>query len=142
MNAVLLDSDIILDAMTDRKPFSEDAVKILDLCEKRKIYGFTTPVILSNLYYLLRRLGMSHEHIINHLRNLVSSIFFDVATIDKKSILAALDSGFSDFEDALQNFSAENHSQITIVVTRNTKDYKKSNLVILTPKEFLRTMEI
>ena len=140
MKAVLLDSDIILDAMTDRKPFSQDAILILDLCEKREIYGYTTPVILSNLYYLLRRLGMKHDEILNHFRNLVHNILFDIAVIDKKSILDALDSGFSDFEDALQNYSAESHSQITTIITRDTKDYRKSNLAVMNPKEFLSSL--
>jgi predicted nucleic acid-binding protein len=140
MNAVLLDSDIILDAMTDRTPFSTDAVAILNLCEKREVLGYTTPIILSNLYYLLRRMGMSHTHILNHFRNLVTNILFDIVTIDKKSVLEAINSGFSDFEDALQNFSSENHREISIIVTRNTNDYKKSNLAIMSPKEFLSSL--
>jgi len=64
MKAVLLDSDIILDALADRQPFSKDVIRILSLCEKRIIHGFTTPVILCNLYYVLRRLGVSHIHIL------------------------------------------------------------------------------
>lgn len=140
MNAVFLDSDIILDAMTDRKPFSSDAVEILNLCEKKKILGYTSPVILSNLYYLLRKLGMPHTQILEHFRNLLTNILFDVVTMDKKSILAAIDSSFFDFEDALQNFSVENHKEIFIIITRNTKDFKKSNLAVMTPKEFLSTL--
>ncbi|MCH7400932.1 PIN domain-containing protein [Belliella kenyensis] len=141
MKAVLLDSDIILDAMTDRIPFSSDAIAILNLCEKKEVLGFTTPVILSNLYYLLRRLGMSHMNILDHFRNLVTNILFDIVTIDKKSVLDAINSGFSDFEDALQNFSAENHQKISIIITRNTKDYKNSNLAIMSPKEFLSSLK-
>lgn len=140
MKAVLLDSDIILDAMIDRKPFSKDAIQILSLCEKRKIHGFTTPVILSNLYYLLKRLGMSHIYILEHFRNLVTNILFDITIIDKETILASINSGFSDFEDALQNFSAENHHTVSIIITRNIKDFKKSKIAVMSPKEFLGSL--
>lgn len=141
MNSVLLDSDIILDAFADRQPFSKDAIQILSLCEKRIIHGFTTPVILSNLYYLLRRLGVSHIHILEHFRNLVTNILFDITIIDKETILTSIDSGFSDFEDALQNYSAENHVTVSIIITRNSKDFKKSNLAVMSPKEFLATLK-
>ncbi|EOZ98030.1 hypothetical protein A33Q_1537 [Indibacter alkaliphilus LW1] len=140
MKAVLLDSDIILDAMSDRIPFSDDAIRILNLCERREIHGLTTPVILSNLYYILRRLGMKHTHILDHFRNLLTNILFDIVEIDKKSILEAIDSDFSDFEDAIQNYSAEQHPEISIIITRNTKDYKESNIAVMSPKEFLNSL--
>jgi predicted nucleic acid-binding protein len=140
MKAILLDSDIILDAMANREPFSKEAIQILELCEKKEIQGYTTPVILSNLYYLLRRLGMSHQQVQSHFRNLLTNILFDISMIDKKTILSALDSNFNDFEDALQNFSAEQHDKISFIITRNTKDYKKSALTVMTPIEFLKML--
>lgn len=33
MNRVLIDTDVILDFLFDRKPFSDDAAKVLSLCE-------------------------------------------------------------------------------------------------------------
>jgi hypothetical protein len=63
-----------------------------------------------------------------------------VITIDKNAIIKAIDSEFTDFEDALQNFSAENHGSINAIVTRNIKDYKKSKLSVLTPEMFLKTL--
>lgn len=57
----------------------------------------------------------------------------------KEVILKAINSEFKDFEDALQNFSAENEN-INILVTRNIKDYKKSKLTIATPTVYLNTL--
>jgi len=54
--------------------------------------------------------------------------------------LAAIDSSFADFEDALQNFAAENHATVSIIITRNSKDFKKSNLAVMSPKEFLASL--
>lgn len=66
MDKVLIDTDVILDFFFDREPFSTDASKILSLCEKREVIGFVTPVIISNVYYLLRKTA-KHEKVIEHL---------------------------------------------------------------------------
>ena len=135
MNKVLVDTDVILDFFFDRKPFSEDASQILGWCESGKIHGFVTPVMISNIYYILRKLD-KHEKIIENLKMLMS--FVDVAIIDKKTVLNALNSKFKDFEDALQNFSAINESDIQVIITRNIKDYKTSSLAVMTPENYLK----
>lgn len=135
MLKVLIDTDVILDFFFDREPFSENAAKILSLCEKKLIAGFVTPVIISNVYYLLSQKG-KQEKVIEKLKVLLSII--DVLTIDKNSILVALNSDFKDFEDALQNYAAELNGEINIIVTRNTKDYKKSELGVMNPEDLLK----
>lgn len=135
MNKVLVDTDVILDFFFDREPFSEDASQILSWCESGKIHGFVTPVMISNICYILRKLD-KHEKIIENLKMLMS--FVDVAIIDKKTVLNALNSKFKDFEDALQNFSAINESDIQVIITRNIKDYKTSSLAVMTPENYLK----
>ena len=58
--------------------------------------------------------------------------------MDKDVVLDALNSEFKDFEDALQNFSAAQNGKINIILTRNIKDFKKSDLAILTPETYLK----
>lgn len=135
MVKILIDTDVILDFFFDRDPFSENAAKILSLCESKEIAGFVTPVIISNVYYLLRQTA-KHEKVIEKLKKLVSII--DVLVMNKDSILHALNSEFKDFEDALQNYSAELNKEIDIIITRNTKDYKKSSLGVMTPDNYLK----
>lgn len=137
MDNILIDSDVILDFFFDRKPFSENASKILSLCEKRELTGFVTPVMISNVYYLLRKTA-GHKKIIESLKMLLEIV--EVAIINKGTISDALNSTFKDFEDALQNFSAQNEKEIKIIVTRNIKDYTKSNLSVMTPETYLKTI--
>jgi predicted nucleic acid-binding protein len=54
MTQILIDTDVILDFFFDRQPFAENASKIFSLSESKKIISFVTPVIISNVYYLLR----------------------------------------------------------------------------------------
>ena len=64
------------------------------------------------------------------LSKLVTTISIDDAVVRK-----ALQSDMSDFEDTLQIFAAKAY-KITVVVTRNTKDYRKSGLEVLQPEQF------
>lgn len=136
MKRVFIDTDVILDFFFDRKPFSDNAAKVLSLCESREIKGFITSVIISNVYYLLRQTS-THEKVIEKLTQLVT--ITEVLTTDKDVILKALNSNFKDFEDALQNYSAEYNGQIDLIVTRNIKDFKNSSLGVMTPENYLKT---
>lgn len=136
MEKILIDTDVILDFFFDRAPYSFDASVILSLSEKGKIKGFITPVITSNLYYILRK-SAKHEKVIENLKMLLNIV--DIITINKKSVLNAFNSDFKDFEDALQNFSAQNEKEIKTIITRNIKDYKTSSLAVMSPEMFLKT---
>ena len=135
MDNVLVDTDVILDSFFDREPFSEFSTEILNLCEQKKLNGFTTPVIISNVYYLLRK-SAKHQIIIEKIKQLLTII--DIVKMDKNVVLSALNSEFKDFEDALQNFSAIENGNIKIILTRNIKDFSKSKLAVLTPETYLK----
>ena len=139
MDKVLIDTDVILDFLFDRKPFSEDAAQILSWCENGKIQGFVTSIMLSNIYYLLRKTA-KHEKVIENLKMLLNII--DVITTNKDAVLDALHSEFKDFEDALQNFSAQNSNEIKVIITRNSKDYKTSNLAVMEPETYINLVKI
>jgi len=135
MKKVLIDTDVILDSFLDRKPFSEFSTIILAMCENQKIQGFVTPVIFSHTYYILRRVGR-HEKVIEKLTQLLS--ITNILSMDRNVIQQAIVSEFRDFEDALQNFAAVSSGNIDVIVTRNIKDFKKSELGVLTPESFLK----
>lgn len=137
MKRVLIDTDVILDFFFDKKPFSDNAAKVLALCESKVITGHITSVIISNVYYLLRQTA-KHEKVVDKLNQLVS--ITEVLTTDKETIKQALNSSFKDFEDALQNYSAEMNGEIDVIVTRNFKDYKDSALGVMTPENYLKIL--
>ena len=136
MDNALIDTDVILDFFFDRQPFSEYATRIFSLCESKKLKGFVTPVIYSNVYYLLRQTA-KHKKVIDKLNQLL--LITEVLSMDKEVVRNALNSGFKDFEDALQNFSATKNGDIDVILTRNLKDFKKSEIGVLTPETYLKT---
>jgi predicted nucleic acid-binding protein len=137
MRNILIDADVILDFFFDRKPFSNDSTQIFSLCETEKINGFITPVICSNIYYILRQ-HAHHDKVIGKLKILLS--ITDVLTMDKEIVLQSLNSGLTDFEDALQNYSAIKYGKIKAIVTRNIKDYKHSTIGAITPENYLKIL--
>lgn len=137
MERILIDSDVILDFFFDRKPFSEYATQIISMCESKKIKGFLTPVIYSNVYYLLRQTA-KHEKVIEKLKQLIE--ITDVLIMDREVIKKALNSSFKDFEDSLQNYAAVNDGKIDIIITRNLKDYKHSELGVFTPETYIKSL--
>ncbi|NPD45289.1 MULTISPECIES: PIN domain-containing protein [unclassified Lentimicrobium] len=138
MKKILIDTDVILDFFFDRKPFSENSAIILSMCERKQIEGFVTPVIISNTYYLLRRTA-PHLKVIEKLKQLLS--ITQVLQMNRTVIEGALNSEFKDFEDALQNYSAVESGVIEAIITRNVKDFKKSEIAVLTPESFVRFMK-
>lgn len=137
MDKILIDTDVILDFFFDREPFSPDATKILSLCELKKITGFVIPVIISNTYYLLKRTAR-HEKVIEKLSELMKIL--DVLQMDKNTIIEALNSNFKDFEDALQNSAAVKSGFINAIITRNVKDFAKSDVAVFTPENYLKSI--
>jgi len=137
MDNVLIDTDVILDFFFDRQPFSEYAAKVLVLCELKTIEGFVTPVIVSNVYYLLRKTA-GHAKVIEKLKQLLTIL--DVISMDKDVVQQALNSKFNDFEDALQNYAAIKHGAIDVILTRNVKDFKNSGLGVFSPEDYLKAL--
>lgn len=137
MDRVLIDSDVILDLLFDRKPFAEHSKIILGMCETGAISGFLTPLIYSNVYYLLRQTA-KHEKVIEKLKQLLK--ITEVLQMDRNVVENALNSGFKDFEDSLQNYSAVNNGNIDIILTRNLKDYKNSELGVFTPETYSKSI--
>ena len=135
MDHIFLDTDVILDFLTGRIPHSSHAAEILTLAEKKELKVYASLSTFSNAYYILRKFA-SHRKILELFAKLESII--ELADMPPGILMISLHSGFSDFEDALQNYTAESHPQIKIIITRNTRDYKHSRLAVMTPETYLK----
>ena len=65
----------------------------------------------------------------------------EITDLTKSIIKKSLKSDFKDFEDAIQYNCALSLFKIDFIVTRDTKDFKKSTLSIMTPEEAVRLLE-
>ncbi|GAB5552089.1 MAG: PIN domain-containing protein [Saprospiraceae bacterium] len=132
MNKVFLDSDVLLDLLLDRTPFSDDIAAIIEVSIDSEVKLCTSPVSITNIRYIIGRLENKSKADLK-TKKLLQIV--DMENIGQTVIDRAVSSKFKDFEDSVQNYCAE-ESGHNIIITRNTKDYKESTLSIFTPKEY------
>jgi len=138
MKSIFLDTNVLIDFFTDRKPFSIDAARLFDYSLKKKITIYISAVSYNNIYYIVRQ-SVSHAETIKMLTEI--SEWTNVIDLTKEIINKSLTSDFKDFEDAIQYHCAKSNNKIDLIVTRDTKDYKISSLPILSPKEAVALIE-
>ena len=131
---VFADSDVILDILCKREPHYEYAAQVFSLADTRQLRLYTTPLVVANVYYILRK-AIGIEKSKEALRKL--RLLMHIIAIEEQEIDLALNSPFSDFEDALQYYTAVRHNML---LTRNIKDYKEKALIIQTPEQFIKTL--
>lgn len=135
MKVIFIDSDVMLDASLQRPLFGLPAINLLELCFHSQFKAVTTPVAFVNANYFLHKFApLTRSQALKRLRSVISILDVNETIID-----LALNSNFSDFEDAVQYYAAINGKCDTII-TRNTKDYKQSTIPVLTAEQFLRTI--
>jgi predicted nucleic acid-binding protein len=130
-----LDTDVIIDFLIDREPFSSDSSQLFELAETNRLTLITSSLCIHNIHYFINK-KLDSKKAVAIIADLMELI--DVQCTCKKHIDEAAKSGFSDFEDAIQN-SVASELKVDVILTRNIKDFKKSNLLVQTPKEFLLT---
>ena len=131
---VFVDTDIVLDVALARKPFLEASKLVLALLENNIALGFISSNCIANIYYILRKAGND-----GNARIFLSKLlkYITVISIDHSTVIEALNSSFSDFEDALQHYSAI-RNQCECIITRNIDDYKMSKINVYLPNEYLK----
>jgi predicted nucleic acid-binding protein len=133
MTDVFVDTNVLLDVLAKRHPFHGEALEIWTLCEEGTLHGFISVISFNNIFYLVRKFGNAAEAyaMLETLRKV-----FTPVTLDAQLIHQALGAGISDFEDAIQFHSAL-RANAQCLITRNAGHFPKSNLLILSPSEFL-----
>ena len=132
---VLVDTCVIIDALQNREPFCEDAQALFLAVANQQAEGYLTAKSVAAIYYLTHRLTHSDRE----TRNILSKLFslFELLDTTDLDCRKALSSAVVDYEDGIMVESAL-RSGMDCIVTRNTKDYEKAQITILTPQAFLQ----
>lgn len=134
MNRILIDTNIVIDLLAERKDFYNEAAKLFSLSDKKELKLAISSLTFANTNSVLskRKSAKEAKEILRKFKVLVEIINLD----DKIIELALSNDDFSDFEDGLQYYSAL-ENRIDIILTRNKKDFKNSKIPVLTAKEYL-----
>jgi predicted nucleic acid-binding protein len=138
MKKLFVDTNIVIDLLSRREPFFEEAATLFSLADKKQIELTVSSLTIANTSYALLRQMDSNKAktILRKLRLIVKILPLD----DKIVGLALNDDTFSDFEDGLQYFTAIENGQ-ELIITRNLKDFKNSKLPAMTAKQLIVMIE-
>lgn len=132
---IFIDTDVIIDLLIDRQPHADAASLIFDLADKKKLKIFASSLCLNNIHYIVRKeLGDKKTRaIIGELLEIV-----EILSVCGNDIENAVKSEFKDFEDAIQHSVAIDNKGISAIVTRNTKDFKKSQIPVFSAETYAK----
>jgi predicted nucleic acid-binding protein len=137
MTNLFVDTDIIIDLLSDRKDFSLYAARIFSLGLKKEVKVYTSSNSIATTYYILSqrmKIVQADKLIFNFLK------YIEIIPVDKPILERAFSSRFGDIEDAIQYFSALSIVGIQYIVTRNITDYKLSSIPVYSSNEILQLL--
>lgn len=133
MKNIFLDSDIILDLLMQRYPHHMSTSLVFEKAKINELKLYTSSICIANVYYILRK-NRTYSQVKIMLNKLF--VYVEILSVDSDIIRLALNSFFKDFEDAVQYYTSLKNNLDTIL-TRNIKDYKSTDIPVMTPNEFL-----
>jgi len=137
MRKIFIDTNIIIDLLADRKPFSKYATEIFTLAENKKIKLFASSHSIVTTHYLLKKY-IDEKSLRDILTNLMD--FVTIIPVDADIIKKGLRSKSKDFEDSIQIICAT-EAKAACIVTRNVKDFKEASIEVLTPDELILNIQ-
>ncbi len=136
MTKIYLDTNVILDALFQRKPFDKDARQIFELADMQQIQLFTSADSMTNMYYLISK---QFDKNTAYIALLKVRALTSISSVDQTIIDQGLKIDPFDFEDAVQYFSAK-EAECEVIISRDKKGFKQFDMLCQTPKEFLDSL--
>jgi len=134
---IFLDTNILLDVMLDREPFSIPAARILSAIDSGRHRGAMCANSLTTVHYVARRSVPAKEALrcVEHLLAIL-----EVAPVGREVLEAALRSAGRDFED---NVAAEAARAVgaDMIVTRDPKGFADCGIEALDAASALARIE-
>ena len=140
MDKLFLDANVIVDFLCERTDdFYLPAARLMVMSYNKEVELCCSTLTLATASYFMEKGKIDHAEIFHKISDMIS--ICDLVNIDRDVVEKALSSEFTDFEDALQYFSAKN-SGADIIITRNKKDFRNAQLPVYTPKEYLEMLGV
>lgn len=132
MKNIFVDTNIIIDLIADREPFSKYAIALFSEAENKKVKLYTSSHAIATTHYLLKKYTEEKK-----LRQILLelSTYLQIIPIDADIIRKGLKSKHKDFEDALQILCAGSIQKMDCIVTRNIKDFKDADIPVISPEK-------
>ena len=134
---ILFDTNIVLDLLLDREPFSQDAQILFTRVERGEVIGMLCATTITTIHYLVGR-SLGKEKSTEIIKSLLK--LFEVASVTRTVLEDALEVQDKDYEDSVLYKSAY-HSGADLIVTRDRSGFDKSDIPVMNPQELLALLE-
>jgi len=134
---IMIDNNIILDVLLEREPFYKHSRAILEMCEKRKIYGFISASSATDIFYLVRKALSSTEKAYDALGEILNIV--KILTVTNDDVNKAFLQKAKDFEDCLLATCAKSNN-CDAIITRNKKDFLDFGITLFSPEELIENI--
>lgn len=134
---IFIDTDVVIDFFTDREPHAIPASQLFELNEQGEVIIYLSALSINNIYYVTRKF-LGHHKTLEVVETLTEMT--EIIGTTKSEVIQALKNDFSDFEDSVQYASAMTIDGLDAIITRNTKDYRDSEIAVFTPVNFLKAI--
>jgi predicted nucleic acid-binding protein len=138
VSALLIDTDVLIDFLTERKPFTNNAKRLIRQTRNKGIKIHAAAHSATNMFYILRKVypAPKLKQLLLDLCNTISVVEINAALIN--SVL--LNNNFDDIEDCLQAECAK-LVKADYIVTRNIADYSRSTIPAVPPEDILKLID-
>lgn len=133
---ILVDTNVMLDVLCNRKGFVEDSLRVFQYCEAQRITGYISALSIPNIVYIMRK-----ELNPNRIKEILQilTMVFSVVELREGDLLKAAELSFSDYEDAIQSVCAARVSA-DYIVTRNEKYFFNIPVPAISPVNLLKQL--
>ena len=135
---ILLDTNVIIDALTSREPWNKSAENIFLMGANHVVDLYITAASATDIYYLLRKYTkdtVQSKQIMGKLYSLIG-----ILDVTAANCVEALASPINDYEDAVVEKVASS-KEMDYIITRNIKDYQEGTVRVILPDDFIGMME-
>lgn len=131
MKKYFLDTNVLIDFLADRKPFSQFAFKLFEHSANKWQLWTSDNSITTTFCIIEKEIGTDSAK--QKLALLLKHL--SIQPIGKAELITALSLPFKGFEDAAQYAAALKQGNIDAIITRNKKGFKNSQITVLSPDE-------
>lgn len=135
MKKIFVDTNILVDLISDRKPHSKFAIALFAIAETEKVKLYASSHSIATTHYLLKK-HIDEKELRQILLGLLD--YVSIISVDEHIIKRGLKSKHKDFEDSIQILSALSIDKMDCIVTRDLKDFKDTEIPVFSPDNILK----
>lgn len=134
-----LDTNVLFDLFIAEREHYKGSNALMKAAVRGKVRAVVSATSIMTVLYSLRKYGLPMEMVVSRLNVLLPHLA--IAHIGQAELLAGINSGWSDLEDAIQFHAALNAGDVDAIVS-NDRDFKQQDMIpVMTPARAMKRLK-